>query len=284
MFVHLCLALSLAGSPARHGRAAKTKRNAPATRVEAPAEAASAPAAQDNMAQAENAFTDYRYADAIPLLEAVLADPELKDALRRQRARLLLGFSHYYQKDEGKASEALVPLFRENADYPVDRDEFHPSVVAFYTREHNRYVAALNEAPASVAVVAPPPVVKTAGDRHPWVRIFPGGIGHFVNYDFAAGGVFLGLELALAATNVTASVLKYQMRLPNGHFPAGQDPLPWHIVQNASAFALIALAVIEIVDAFAWSPARGRAKLAAKQRAEIDLGPLGSYRLVWGAP
>ncbi len=298
MWSSLLIAVCLITAQARHGRPAKGSR-AKVSRHVAPRSAgpvapqesapqeqpASLATPQDALARAEEAFTDYRYTETAQILETLLAEPHLSDAAVRQRAQLVLAFSRLYDdKDEVRAAAALAPLFRENVDYPVDRDEFHPRLVAFYTRERNRYVASLNEAPSSLAVVvpAPPPPLQTSGDRHPWVRIFPLGIGHFVNDDHVAGGIFLGLELALGAANAAASIMKYQMRLENGRYPLGQDPLPWHIVQNAAAFSLIAFVVIEVIDAFAWSPARGRAALAKRRALEADLGPLGAYTLVWG--
>jgi hypothetical protein len=52
------------------------------------------------------------------------------------------------------------------------------------------------------------------------------------------------------------------------------------IVMNVAAFAALALVVIDVIDAFVWSPARGRASLARSFQA--DLGPLGTYRIALG--
>ena len=118
------------------------------------------------------------------------------------------------------------------------------------------------------------------GDRHPWLRIFPGGIGHFVNHDFAAGGVFLGLEAACVATNIALGIVHNGTKTADGRFyRPGQDGFPLLVAMNVAGFAAITLAIIEIIDAFAASPARGRATLAPPT---VTLGPLGEMRLVLG--
>jgi hypothetical protein len=258
---------------------------------------------QERMAAAERAYDNYKYKDAITKLSALLDDEHFQDSASRQKARLLLAFSYYISQKEADAARELERLFRENVDYPLDRDSTHPDVLRFYDRERAKYVAPTvpTSAPASqpaetkVITVAPPasapqaapdatavqkPEVETIGDRHKWVRIFPGGVGHFLNHDFGAGAAFLSLEAACVGTNIAFAVMREQLRLRDRTFPAGSPQMTYQIVMDVAALAAITLAVVEIIDAFVGSPARGRASLA--RSLEASLGPLGSYRFAFG--
>ncbi len=263
---------------------------APLRQAEAARKSAPPPSVEKRFEAAEHAYDRYKFKEAITKLTQLLEDPEFRDGPSRQKARLLLAFSHYISQNEKEAVPLLEQLFRENLEYPLDRNATHPDLLQFYDREHAAYSAKIAPASAPVQVItaapvseapaiereAPRPPPQTIGDRHKWVRIFPGGIGHFLNHDYPAGATFLTLEAALVATNVTFAVLRQTLRLPDGSFPQGSNHLIYQWVMNGSAIAAITLAVIEIIDAFAWSPARGRASLAAKLVA--SLGPLGDYR------
>jgi hypothetical protein len=218
--------------------------------------AAATPTPQSRAAAAEKAYDVYDYKKAVPQLEALLADPALKDAALRQKARAMLAFSYYYLKREADAETSLRELFKENVDYPVDRDSVPPDAYRFYTEAHNKYVGELKVEPVAAPKATVVARVPSTGDKHPWLRIFPLGIGHFVNRDYVAGGIFAGLELVLIGGNVLGSIERYQLRQPDGLYRVGTNPLPWQVVQNVSAFSLIAVAVIEVIDAFIWSPSR----------------------------
>jgi hypothetical protein len=120
--------------------------------VAAPAQAASP---KDQLKKAQAAYDEYRYPQAITQLERLLADPNLSDGGIRQKARELLAFSYYLSNRESDGQEQLAKLFRENVDYPLDRDSTHPDLVRFYDGERNRYVAALNTKPAQIETKAP---------------------------------------------------------------------------------------------------------------------------------
>jgi hypothetical protein len=243
------------------------------------------------LAQAELAYDDYEYVSASAQLSALL-DKQPANAKTRQRARLLLAFSQYFRKDESAAKSALTDLFRENVDYPFERELFHPDLVRFFDTTRNEYVASLNVKPQALvvapsaepkqtpeSVVTPPlaPAVETLGDRHVWLRIFP-IIGHYANYDLVGGSVFLSLEVLLIGMNVGGAVAYQRLAVPGGYDAA----FAAQVVQNVGGIAAIALGVICIVDAFVWSPARGRAALQKKLQPVVDLGPLGSFRVALG--
>ena len=239
---------------------------------------------QDRLALAERTYDDYRYTDAIPMFTALLADPSFTDGPARQKARALLAFSYYISQKEPEAAAELDRLFRENVDYPLDRDATHPDVLKFYDNERNRYVASLNTKPVEVqkteARKAEAPANETIGDRHKWVRIFPGGIGHFLNHDYAGGAAFLALEVALGGTNLAMALLREGLKAPDGKYRQGTNPSPYQWVMNVAALTAFVVIIIDVIDAFVWSPARGRESL--QKSLTTDLGPLGEYRLVFG--
>lgn len=268
-----------------------------------------APPTKARFADVERAYDNYRFDDAIVKGRSLLDDPHFTDGPSRQKLRALIAFSYYITQREAEASKELERLFRENVDYAIDRKRTHPDMLRFFDSEHARYLASLqakpappastpsaNAAPADAAPAEPPRALapepqpgperaivaapQTIGDRHKWLRIFPGGIGHFVNHDFGAGAAFLSLEAALVGANITCALLREQLRASNGKFRPGTNPLAYSIAMNVTALAAITLAVIEIVDAFVWSPARGRATL--QEKLATDLGPLGTYRWVFG--
>ena len=244
--------------------------------VTAPAAAPGAVTWREHLAAGEHAYDEYDFAGAIERLLVVLGDPELKDGASRQRARLLLAFSLRLANpdhDVPQAAAELQRLFAENVDYELDRGATPPELVHFFDSERAKFVASMNEVPAEA---------RTTGDKHPWTRIFPGGIGHFLNHDYAAGGAFLGLELALVATNVAVGVVWWRLRQADGFFFNDTNPMPLQVVMNVAAFAAIGLAVIEIIDAFVWSPARGRKALAKTLHPEVKLGALGAFRFSFG--
>ncbi len=208
---------------------------------------------RESLQQARDAFDNYDYAKSINLLQTVLANPP-KDIALGQDARALLAYCLFYQHNEPKAREELDKLFGENANYPIDKDTLHPTLVRFAENERAKFTSA----PVIIQADAGP---QTLGDRQPWLRIFPLGIGHFVNHDHLSGGLFLGTELLLTGANVAASVLRYDLREPNGLYRPNTNPVPLDVLQNAAAFALIAVCAIELIDAFVWSPARGRRTL-----------------------
>jgi hypothetical protein len=266
------------------GDAEAAKRKPPAV---PPAIANATP--EQELQAGERFYDDYNYERAIATLKDLL-EKNPANATIRQRARLLLSFSYYFRKDEPKAKSVLADLLRENVDYPLDRELHHPDLVRFYDTERNAYVASLKVAPASVPVIehvqpaasAPsvtkvPDPPKTTGDRHPWVRILPGGIGHLFNHDYAVGAVFISLEVALIGMNVATAILRPTLRV--GTIGYRSPALELQILQDVGAIGTIAVAVFSIIDAFAWSPARGRKSLEAAQKT-VDLGPLGAYHLV----
>lgn len=251
---------------------------------------------EEQVAAAELAYEEYDYATAASMLQQLL-NKAVANAKVRQRAWLLLAFSRHFLRDEPAAKSALAELFRENVDYPFEREMYHPDLVRLFDTERNAYLASITVVPASqpvtpqVIAVAPaseptrsepPPVITkplplamTLGDRHPWLRIFP-IVGHFANHDYVGGGIFLALETAFIGMNVGGAVAYSLLRYPEGDFRQGAFEA--QLVQNIGGLGAITLAVICIVDAFAWSPARGRAAL---QRSLVDLGPLGEYRLAF---
>jgi hypothetical protein len=250
----------------------------------------------EQLAAAEVAYEDYDYATAASLLQQLL-NKAVSNAKLRQRAWLLLGFSRHFLRDEPAAKSALAELFRENVDYPFERELHHPDLVRLFDTERNAYLASISVTPASqpitppviivapaseptasqpVIVETPKAAVQTLGDRQPWLRIFP-IVGHFANHDYVGGGVFLALETAFIGMNVGGAVAYAMLRYPEGDFRSGAFEA--QIIQNVGGVGAIALAVICIVDAFAWSPARGRASL--ERSLAVSLGPLGDYRLVF---
>ena len=112
-------------------------------------------------------------------------------------------------------------------------------------------------ADATTAAGRDPPARVT--DAHVWLRLFPLGVGHFLNRDFGAGSAFLAVETALLATHITATVMKNAARRPSGLYRAGSHAFEWQVVQNATAGALIGAIALELLDAFLWSPGRSRA-------------------------
>ena len=206
---------------------------------------------------AERLYDDYQYAPAAKAFLAVLADPSFVDGPSRQRARLLLAFSYVWLGREGDASRELGHLFTENVDFPIDRADHHPSLLHVYDRERSRYLAPLARSSPSIIK---PRLQASLGDRQPWLRAIPGGVGHFANRDPVTGGAFLGAELTLIAANITAAVLWYRLQTSDGEFIAGSRPVPLQIVMDATAIGAICLAVVEIVDAFVWSPGRASAR------------------------
>ena len=163
-------------------------------------------------------YERYQYDQTVQKLTALLQTPPANAKLR-QDSRALLAFAHYMKRDEASARSALHELFRENVDYALDRDVQHPDLVRFYDTERNAYVAALQTKP--LALQPPPAARPTLGDRQPWLRAIPLGVGQFVNQDYVTGAIFMGLELALIGLNVAGSVWRYSLQNPGGTFRPG---------------------------------------------------------------
>lgn len=244
-----------------------------------------APTTDKKMADAEKVYDDGQFARAAKLFEAVLAANPPSSKMR-QNARLLLGFSRYWAGDGDRARAVLRELLRENPDFPVDPSLHHPELVKLFEGERKAYQDSIAPPPVPASAPAPKqdvvakPVVeaaaeiKTTGDRYPGLRILPLGIGQFVNHDRVGGAIFLSLELALVAANVTAAIIDYRLEVAPGEFLPGALEARW--VQNITGITAVVVAVIGIIDAFVWSPARGRTSLAS-ERTAINLGPLGDY-------
>lgn len=233
-------------------------------------------AASEQLQRAEKDYDNYEYARSAAKLKGLLSDPPT-NAKVRQRARLMLAFSHLWLRDETAAKSDLQELFRENPDYPLERELHHPDLVKFYDREHTQYVAqapVAHPAPGTALEAAPRTPVQTAGDRHPWLRIFPLGIGQFVNHDSVGGGLFLGVELGLIGANVAGALWRSSLKSGGGY---KSGAVAAQIVQDGGGIGAIVVAVIGIVDAFVWSPARGRKSLEAASALTLDLGPVGLY-------
>jgi hypothetical protein len=108
-------------------------------------------------------------------------------------------------------------------------------------------------------LAAPPPSLFRPA---PWyLKVLPFGIGQFANRDVAGGAAFLAVEAGLGAANIALAVANRMRRLPTG-FPntPGSEALYW--AQQVTAAAFYATLIIGLVDAFAWSPARGGAGMA----------------------
>lgn len=209
--------------------------------------------AETDFRAAQTSYDAYQYDKAIQLLNAMLLTPP-SNAKLRQDARALLGFSHYLKRDEANARAALRELLRENVDYVIDREALHPDLVRFYDTERNAYIASLKTTPLQIAQPGGPSE-PTLGDRQPWLRVIPLGVGQFVNQDYVTGGIFLGTELALIALNVAGSVWRYSLYdSASGTYRAGA--VEAQVLQNVGAIGAIVAAVIGIIDAFVWSPSR----------------------------
>ncbi len=281
LFIALVIGFAADASAARRGKS------------KAPTAQDTSPEAQ--LAHAELAYDDYNYVSAVAQLTAIL-DKQPANAKTRQRARLLLSFSQYFRKDETAAKAALTDLLRENVDYPFERELYHPDLVRFFDTTRNEYVAALNVKPKEIvvapsapnsepakepsALVTPTPAAQaqTLGDRHVWLRIFP-IVGHYANYDLVGGSVFLSLEVLLIGMNVGGAIAYQSLAVPGGYDGA----FAAQMIQNVGGIAAMTLAVICIIDAFVWSPARGRAALQKKLEPVVDLGPLGGFRFAFGS-
>lgn len=246
---------------------------------------AAAPADPDeaSLAAGRTAYESYKFKQAIKELDALVARKP-KSAAIRQSAELLLAFSYFVERNEAQARQVLRELLVENPDVTIDRDAHSPPLLAFFDEERESYMKSLAAATVVVApVLEPPRTTATApvappqktslGDRHPWLRVLPLGIGHFVNAD-PTGGAFLALELACVGFNVGGALWFASLRNSDGTYRDGAFAA--QVLQNVGAFGVIVVAIIEIVDAFAWSPARGRARLNAPV---VDLGPIGEYTL-----
>lgn len=105
-----------------------------------------------------------------------------------------------------------------------------------------------------------------------YVRWLPLGIGQFLNGDPLGGGVFLSLELALIGANLAFTILNLRARSPSGVFPAGSQWPVFYALQQATAAAAIVTAVMGLLDAYLWSPARGEARFS--KRLAVSVFPL----------
>src|SRR5262245_11617642 len=80
----------------------------------APREGAAARAAspEQRLAAAQRAYDRNKFKETIKILTQLLDDANFRDAGDRQRAYLLLGFSHFVMRQETEAARALEWLFR----------------------------------------------------------------------------------------------------------------------------------------------------------------------------
>lgn len=123
-------------------------------------------------------------------------------------------------------------------------------------------------APAG-AVTAPTPDTTTRLDvtasglpgTRPWfVRMWPLGIGHFLNGDTAGGVGFLSSELVLIGANVGITVFNFGQRDAQGGFPHNSAYPTLYWVELGIGVAAYALVAFDVLDALLWSPGRVLAK------------------------
>jgi hypothetical protein len=118
--------------------------------------------------------------------------------------------------------------------------------------------------PETTPILAEPKQLTTAPLVAPWYqRMWPFGIGHFLNHDYAAGAAFLATEVVLVGANVGISVLNATERRPNGGFPQIAIYPTMYWMQLATAIAAYALVAFDIIDALVLSPKRVKASVAA---------------------
>src|SRR4030095_11756632 len=110
---------------------------------------------------------------------------------------------------------------------------------------------------------------------HWLLRLLPFGIGQFSNGDPVFGSVYLSSELVLLAAHVTGAVVQERLRDPKfGDFRDHRTAVAWWWVRTLSGASLFAVSIFGIIDAWLWSPARGRARF--EQRVAVSLVPVDS--------
>lgn len=261
-----------------------------------------APVAPENkLGRAIALCADAQFEAAIPALEELLYPLRIaKDEVAR--ARFALAQAYYFTEHTEKARRELQLLFKKNPSFHTNAKAFPPDFISFYEQTRSESaedkphvrVMASPSAPAQAPTVSapqsrPPPrtqsqpatqaspapravspvmVHATSPSASWYLKLIPFGVGQFVNHDPLGGGVFLGLGIVTIGANIALSIYNGSKRLPSGDYPMNAGYPALYIMQDVTAGAAITVAIIGIVDAFMWSPARA----AARHEPALQLG------------
>jgi hypothetical protein len=208
-------------------------------------------AAQDSadlLAVAGEAVTAGDYDRAIELGEAVVARgatrPDLAEAHR------LLGLAHYFRGNTMIAEEEFLAYLRLDLDGRLDPALVPPEAIAFFEDVRARHAAELRK-------------LRPRQRRYALLNLLPPG-GQIQNKQYAKAWTIGGLELALAATNLTTYlVLRSWCHRDDNTCSSGGSDIPdkarkVRTINYVSGAALIGVYLYGVIDGFLGARASSR--------------------------
>ncbi|MCC6810566.1 MAG: hypothetical protein IT381_24260 [Deltaproteobacteria bacterium] len=258
-----------------------------------------APVKGETLAQkGKLAYDDYEFDKAAAYFQDALK-AGIADGRTREQTLLYLAFTLFGLQKNSEAKAQLRSLFKANPGYVLDQKGLLPELARFFEHEQAAYQKELEAEKAVLESHGKPKVVVTVPvetlptepakpvvtsdvvplyqSAHPAVKLLPFGIGQFANGDPVGGSLFLVGELLLIGANVASAVLDTQARATYASAPTAElERQIWMFygLRTASGAAAIVLGAVGILDAFLWSPTRGRARYERGLRATFVPIPL----------
>lgn len=172
-----------------------------------------ATALQANFKQGEQLYKEGRVHEALPVFDALLAEPELAPALRTE-AQKYQAFALYLMQLFPEAKESWLKLLRLNPGYELDPMWVSPELHAFFGRikppEAPPALVETTTIQPAAAPTTPPPAaaplleetVETKRGCGNVLCVVPFGVGQFANGRPVKGAAFAAVEAILIGANV----------------------------------------------------------------------------------
>ncbi|MBI5511817.1 MAG: hypothetical protein HY903_23930 [Deltaproteobacteria bacterium] len=237
-----------------------------AVAVAAGAQAAPTPRA-NKLARARDLYFAGRYAEALPLFDAVAADNTVSDTDRIECLKYQ-AFTLYLLKLPDDAKSAWLELLRRQPDFELDPVETSPELLSFFGRikaaelgtpppaAAPRLKPAADKTPAEKATPPPSEPEPLVIEEPPakgcptWLCLVPFGAGQFRNGSPVKGLAFAGGELAFLAGNVGMYWMRVANYQQNGVITNEQAYRRAFILQHVFLGLFVATAVGGVVEAF----------------------------------
>lgn len=220
---------------------------------------------------AEHALTGSEFERATRDAEALLA-AEVLDKAQSARAQRTAAFAQFYLGDRMVAELHLNEYFKLVPEAQIDAKHYPPDLVEFFNELKNK---SGQRAAPETKMLAPAPAAAAKGTpRFSPVSLVPFGIGQLLLGDDTAGGIFLGLDAALFATDLALYFVRIKDRQRGDGYTNVSRAQNLQIAQDVAGGALIVSAIVGVIDAIVWSPGRVAAKRVSVMVTPISQGAM----------
>ncbi|MCG3171932.1 MAG: hypothetical protein GMKNLPBB_00073 [Myxococcota bacterium] len=201
---------------------------------------------QDAWLEAVAYYDAGQYKSAVGALENLLQSGSLADPARIKEALELLGAAYFYLDDREAAREPFTRLLIQNPDHELDPVRYPPPMRAFYARIREEKKAELDslieerkrqdeikrkmlEAErARQAERRKVYIDRVYRENLYALNFFPFGVGQFQNQQPAKGWIFLSIQTAGLAANISGYAVAEALRNKRGFYntapPPGANP------------------------------------------------------------